>query len=52
MRRLLLAAALLLGTTACSGESLVAEGADSGIRPNTDGFAFANFGASGSPEVF
>lgn len=45
-------AAALLPLAACGREQIVAVDADSGLRPSSDGFSFANFGASASPEVF
>ncbi len=42
----------LLPLAACGREQVVAVDADSGLRPSSDGFSFANFGASASPAVF
>lgn len=53
---LVIAFALAFATSACSsGKSsvpLTAKAVDTGLAPKSNGFAFANFGASASPEVF
>lgn len=53
---LIFTVAIALTTTACSsGESsvpLTATAVDTGLAPDSNGFSFANFGATATPEIF